>query len=80
MGRAQFALIHSPPIVAWLRWLLVGLMPQTKLWPSDMTRFRQLFAWLIAAWALRLWLALAVIGGFEVGRVILTIAIEMLRT
>ena len=32
------------------------------------------------AWALRLWLGLAVIGGFEVGRVILTIAIEMLRT
>jgi hypothetical protein len=29
---------------------------------------------------LRLWLGLAVIGGFEVGRVILTIAIEMLRT
>jgi len=32
------------------------------------------------AWALRLWLGLAVIGGFEVGRVILTIAVEMLRT
>ena len=32
------------------------------------------------AWALKLWLVLAAIGGFEVGRVILTIAVEMLRT
>ena len=32
------------------------------------------------AWALKLWLGLAAIGGFEVGRVILTIAVEMLRT
>ena len=32
-----------------------------------------------SAWALKLWLGLAAIGGFEVGRVILTIAFEMLR-
>ena len=32
------------------------------------------------AWALKAWLALAAIGGFELGRVLLTIAAEMLNT
>ncbi len=32
------------------------------------------------AWALKLWLALFAIGGFELGRILLTIAAEMLST
>ena len=32
------------------------------------------------AWALKAWLALAVAGGFEIGRIVLTVATEMLHT
>ena len=32
------------------------------------------------AFALKLWLGLAVVGGFELGRVVLTIAFSMLRS
>jgi phycobilisome rod-core linker protein len=32
------------------------------------------------AWALKAWLVLATVGAFELGRVLLTIAGEMLRT
>ena len=32
------------------------------------------------AWALKAWLALAVVGSFEIGRVLLTVAAEMLHT
>ena len=55
--------------------------------PSDQqAQMRQLetsAAWVNGqppAFALKLWLGLALVGGFELGRVILTIAVEMLRT
>ena len=54
--------------------------------PSDQAQMQQLetsAAWVNGqppAFALKLWLGLALVGGFELGRVILTIAFSMLRS
>ena len=43
MGRSQFALLHDAASIEWLRWLCQDLAPGLKLWPSTLTRFRDIF-------------------------------------
>ena len=43
MGRAQFSQAQDGCTVRWLRWLLEGLPPGVKVWPSTLQSFRTMF-------------------------------------
>ena len=43
-GRAQFVLVSSPQVAAWLQWLSVDAPLDAKVWPSSASNFRAVFA------------------------------------
>ena len=43
-GFQQFVVIETPSVVAWQQWLVSGLLPNQKLWPSSQDRFRKVFS------------------------------------
>jgi hypothetical protein len=46
-ARNQFVVIRDTTVISWLRWLLHKLPAPTKLWPSDLPRFRLVFQWVV---------------------------------
>ena len=43
MGLQQFTVVRDEPTAHWTAWLLEGLKPGHKLWPSSSNRFRKCF-------------------------------------
>ena len=44
LGRSQFVLLEDAHAISWLRWLVSGLPPQCRLWPSTQVKFSKVFA------------------------------------
>jgi hypothetical protein len=44
MGRNQFVVLRCPYRIRWLRWLVEGLPPSCRLWPSDARKFAAYFS------------------------------------
>ena len=53
MGRNQFALLDDDGCIQWLRWLVRGLLPNTRLWPSTSVQLRHVFSMVLSRMGLQ---------------------------